>query len=119
MALVQELQAFEKNMGEDFRLNHRLESACEKDTMRLCHEECIGATEFQPCGGKVLHCLTEKQINVTSRECKKEIDYYIKMEVRLPRSRRCRAPPVPVLCLFCTCATPVQHPCRCRALPVS
>jgi len=95
---MQELAAVEKKMGEDFRFNHRLESACEEDANVLCSKVCDGTLEFRPCGGKVLHCLIENQSQVKSRACKKEVSYYIKMEVCCGSRRLC-LPVCPAHCL--------------------
>lgn len=35
----------------------------------------------QPCGGKVLRCLTDKIEDIGEEACKKEVYYYEKMEV--------------------------------------
>lgn len=47
--------------NRDYRLNYRLSAACEADIDTLCAAEC---TPFlgQACGGRVLRCLTEKQV---------------------------------------------------------
>lgn len=88
----------EKKMGEDFRFNHRLESACVEDSTQLCSEVCTeGMRNLRPCGGKVLHCLIKKESQVKSRACKKEVSYYIKMEVCSLSHRLCL--PMCLLCL--------------------
>lgn len=40
-------------------------------------------SDVQVCGGTVLRCLTEKRQEVKSEQCKAEIFYFEKMEVRL------------------------------------
>ncbi len=43
-------------MAQDYRLNWRLNHACEADIKRLCDGAC-NAGNGQPCGGMVLQCL--------------------------------------------------------------
>jgi hypothetical protein len=43
-------------MGQDFRLNFRLNKACESDISKLCNGLC-NAANGSPCGGIVLQCL--------------------------------------------------------------
>ena len=52
--------------------------------MNKCADACTSTSIDQPCGGTVLHCLTEKLYEITDAECKKEVFYFIKMEVRRP-----------------------------------
>jgi len=52
----------------DYRLNWRLNHACAHDIGALCAGLCATSSN-QPCGGVVLHCLSEKQENITSTEC--------------------------------------------------
>ncbi|KIY98535.1 Golgi apparatus protein [Monoraphidium neglectum] len=66
--------------AQDYRLNWRLSKACEKDISGLCSGLC-SANSNQPCGGVVLHCLTERQENITSQACNDEVFYYQLMEV--------------------------------------
>ncbi|BDA41257.1 probable Golgi apparatus protein 1 [Coccomyxa sp. Obi] len=77
--------------NQDYRLNFRLNTACEADIDTLCAEECspfLGSA----CGGRVLRCLTEKQDAIKSKECADEgaikskecadeVFYFEKMEV--------------------------------------
>ena len=82
------------------RLNYRLSIACHDTIMNKCADACTSTSIDQPCGGTVLRCLTEKLDEITDAECKKEVFYFIKMEVwRLPPGRAC---------YFCT---DVLHPC--------
>lgn len=67
-------------MAQDYRLNWRLDKACEADIPRICPNLC-STNPGQSCGGLVLHCLTENQDNVTSQACQDEIFYYELMEV--------------------------------------
>ncbi len=63
--------------------------------MDKCADACTSTSIDQPCGGTVLRCLTEKLEEVTDAECKKEVFYFVKMEVcgpaqplALPQSAR-------------------------------
>lgn len=64
------------------RLNYRLSIACHDTIMNKCADACTSTSIDQPCGGTVLRCLTEKLEDITDAECKKEVFYFIKMEVR-------------------------------------
>ncbi|KAI8475756.1 MAG: hypothetical protein J3K34DRAFT_453290 [Monoraphidium minutum] len=64
----------------DYRLNWRLNHACEADIESLCSGLCSASKE-RPCGGVVLNCLAEKQDNITSTACQEEVFYYELMEV--------------------------------------
>ena len=66
------------------RLNYRLSIACHDTIMNKCADACTSTSIDQPCGGTVLRCLTEKLDEITDAECKKEVFYFIKMEVRRP-----------------------------------
>ena len=69
-------------MGEDFRLNYRLEYECSNDAEALCGEDvCPRAKSLDICGGKVLRCLVEKKDEIKDENCKREVFYFIKMEV--------------------------------------
>jgi len=67
-------------MAGDYRLNFRLNKACETDISKLCTEIC-SSQPGQTCGGLVLQCLQEKQDNITSQTCQDEVFYYELMEV--------------------------------------
>ncbi|GAX77303.1 hypothetical protein CEUSTIGMA_g4749.t1 [Chlamydomonas eustigma] len=67
-------------MGTDYRLNYRLNHACESDISRLCSNMC-STTPGSACGGLVLQCLQDKQDNITSQTCQDEVFYYELMEV--------------------------------------
>lgn len=58
--------------AHDYRLNWRLNHACEADVANLCGSVC-NSSNSQPCGGMVLQCLQDKQDNVTSTECQEEV----------------------------------------------
>ena len=66
---------------EYHRLNYRLSIACHDTIMNKCADACTSTSIDQPCGGTVLRCLTEKLDEITDAECKKEVFYFIKMEV--------------------------------------
>lgn len=63
------------------RLNYRLSMACHETIMDKCADACTSSSIEQPCGGTVLRCLTEKLEDITDAECKKEVFYFVKMEV--------------------------------------
>ena len=82
------------------RLNYRLSIACHDTIMNKCADACTSTSIDQPCGGTVLRCLTEKLDEITDAECKKEVFYFIKMEVwRQPSGCACYG------------RTAVLHPC--------
>ena len=64
------------------RLNYRLNDACHDTITSKCADACTSQGMEQPCGGTVLRCLTEKLDEITNEDCKKEVFYFIKMEVR-------------------------------------
>ena len=64
------------------RLNYRLSTACHVTITEKCADACSSTSIEQPCGGTVLRCLTEKMEEITDEECKKEVFYFQKMEVR-------------------------------------
>lgn len=83
------------------RLNYRLSIACHDMIMDKCADACTSTSIDQPCGGTVLRCLTEKLEAITDAECKKEVFYFIKMEVR-----RCHTAMLPHnVRHICTCLT--------------
>lgn len=67
-------------MAQDYRLNWRLNSACDNDIRKLCPNMC-STGQSVPCGGLVLQCLQDKQDNITSQACQDEVFYYELMEV--------------------------------------
>jgi len=71
---------FQLRQNEDYRLNFRLNTACEIDIDTLCAEAC-NPMMGEACGGSVLRCLSEKQEDIKAEECKKEVTYFINMEV--------------------------------------
>lgn len=69
-------------MAQDFRLNWRLNHACEGEIEKLCPNTCSTQPGAQmPCGGLMLQCLQDKQDNITSQACQDEVFYYELMEV--------------------------------------
>eukprot|EP00798_Chlamydomonas_sp_ICE-L_P010489 gene10489-8455_t len=79
-----EIQSYENEMSKDYRLNFRLNSACQKDVKALCPSVCQmsdAGIPDQVCGGKVLRCLTDKLEDITDEACKQEVNYFEKMEV--------------------------------------
>ena len=64
------------------RLNYRLNDACHDTITSKCGDACSSQGVEQPCGGTVLRCLTDKLDEITDEDCKKEVFYFIKMEVR-------------------------------------
>ena len=65
------------------RLNYRLTRACEADLNTMCTDVCVEAeNEDKACGGTVLRCLADKIDDVTDDNCKQELLYFQKMEVR-------------------------------------
>jgi len=70
----------QNRMAQDYRLNWRLSKACGGEIKELCTGLCNPQT-MQPCGGVVLHCLQEKQANISSEACQEEVFYYQLMEV--------------------------------------
>ena len=79
--------------------------------MNKCADACTSTSIDQPCGGTVLRCLTEKLDEITDAECKKEVFYFIKMEVwRLPLAAHAIVAP---LCCIHVPSAPVLHLSRC------
>ena len=64
------------------RLNYRLSTACHGTITEKCADACTSTSIEQPCGGTVLRCLSDKLDEITNEECKKEVFYFQKMEVR-------------------------------------
>jgi Golgi apparatus protein 1 len=67
-----EVKRDEIRSAQDYRLNFRLNKACDADIDALCFSAC-SPFMGQACGGAVLRCLQTKQANVTSEACKKSI----------------------------------------------
>jgi len=75
-----EVRRFENRENQDYRLNFRLNTACEVEIDMLCPDVC-NPMLGEACGGSVLRCLSEKQDDIKEDECKKEVTYFINMEV--------------------------------------
>jgi Golgi apparatus protein 1 len=56
-------------MGQDYRLNFRLNKACESDIGKLCGGLC-SASQGSPCGGIVLQCLQVRRCAACPVCCK-------------------------------------------------
>lgn len=79
-ACRKEVEAYEAKAAQDYRFNHRLTSACEKDIAAVCRDACA-ATQGNLCGGTMLRCLTVNKELLNGTECIKEVEYFTKMEV--------------------------------------
>lgn len=67
-----EVKRDEIREAEDYRLNYRLNKACDNEIDELCPDVC-SPFQGQACGGTVIACLKEKQENITSDDCKSEL----------------------------------------------
>jgi len=67
-----EVKRHETRAAKDYRLNYRLNKACDLEIDRLCADVC-SPFSGQACEGTVIQCLTQKAENVTDQACKKEI----------------------------------------------
>ncbi len=61
--------------------------ACKPDVGALCKDLCK-VQDGEVCGGKVLGCLTERVDDINSAGCRKEVMYFMKMEVQVRRCGR-------------------------------
>uniref|UniRef100_A0A061SDF6 Golgi apparatus protein 1 n=1 Tax=Tetraselmis sp. GSL018 TaxID=582737 RepID=A0A061SDF6_9CHLO len=77
----EEIARDETRSNSDYRLNYRLNVACELDIDELCAEQCSPFLGHA-CGGTVLRCLSDNKEKVQNSDCKKEIEYFQKMEVQ-------------------------------------
>ena len=66
-ACKEEVQRQQQRENEDYRLNFRLNRACEVDVDELCADVC-SPFAGQACGGTVLRCLSEKREKVRRRD---------------------------------------------------
>eukprot|EP01025_Chloroclados_australasicus_P015793 TRINITY_DN17633_c0_g1_i1.p1 TRINITY_DN17633_c0_g1~~TRINITY_DN17633_c0_g1_i1.p1 ORF type:complete len:858 (-),score=130.26 TRINITY_DN17633_c0_g1_i1:623-3196(-) len=71
----------QQRSSQDYRLNFRLQNACEKDRQALCADVCNEDQGNTACGGRVLQCLTDKIDDVKQEDCQNELFYFIKMEI--------------------------------------
>lgn len=67
-----EVKRHETRAAKDYRLNYRLNKACDLEIDRLCADVC-SPFSGQACEGTVIQCLTQKADNITDQACKKEI----------------------------------------------
>lgn len=67
-----EVKRHETRAAKDYRLNYRLNKACDLEIDRLCADVC-SPFSGQACEGTVIQCLTQKAENITDQACKKEI----------------------------------------------
>ena len=93
--------------------------ACHDTIMNKCADSCTSTSIDQPCGGTVLRCLTEKLDEITDAECKKEVFYFIKMEVRafMITSDHASETDTPNKCMKCfpkeiVCEEAMSNACR-------
>eukprot|EP00884_Botryococcus_braunii_P009907 jgi/Botrbrau1/18918/Bobra.177_2s0072.2 len=68
----QEIEWDLRRSSEDYRLNYRLARACEEDRQTLCREVCQ-ESYYEPCGGRVLQCLTQRYHDLRSPDCRMEV----------------------------------------------
>ena len=74
-----EVRRSTNRMAQDYRLNYRLKIACDKDMQAVCDGACF--EDGQACGGTMLRCLQDNIDDLESAECRKEVQYFVKMEV--------------------------------------
>jgi len=67
-----EVKRYEERAGEDYRLNYRLNKACDMEIDKLCADVC-SPFQGQACGGTVLACLTQNSEKITDQQCKAEV----------------------------------------------
>lgn len=73
-----EVKRYEIRAGQDYRLNFRLNKACDVEIDRLCGDVC-SPFQGQACGGTVLACLTENSDSIQDENCAKELFEFEKM----------------------------------------
>mmetsp|Transcript_4821 Transcript_4821/g.5620 ORF Transcript_4821/g.5620 Transcript_4821/m.5620 type:complete len:974 (+) Transcript_4821:66-2987(+) len=76
-----EVKRGEAREHEDYRLNYRVNKACDMEIDSLCPDVC-SPFQGQACKGKVMSCLMENMRKITSQECKQELIPSIKTEVK-------------------------------------
>eukprot|EP00899_Mesostigma_viride_P022799 jgi/Mesvir1/3703/Mv14989-RA.1 len=74
-----EVKRNEIRAAEDYRLNYRLNRACDVDIDVLCADVC-SPFMGQACGGTVLQCLVDNRENISSTACKDEVFQVEKMQ---------------------------------------
>jgi Golgi apparatus protein 1 len=78
---LKEVLAYEQRASSDYRLNHRLKAACARDAAALCDDAACMKDAARVCGGAVLRCLTERRDEVKADACRREVEYFERMEV--------------------------------------
>lgn len=73
-----EVKRYEIRAGQDYRLNFRLNKACDVEIDRLCADVC-SPFQGQACGGTVLNCLMENSDSIQDENCAKELFEFEKM----------------------------------------
>ena len=73
-----EVKRYEIRAGQDYRLNFRLNKACDVEIDRLCADVC-SPFQGQACGGTVLNCLMENNDSIQDEGCAKELFEFEKM----------------------------------------
>ena len=61
-----EVKRHETRAAKDYRLNYRLNKACDLEIDRLCADVC-SPFSGQACEGTVIQCLTQKAENITDQ----------------------------------------------------
>jgi len=67
-----EVKRDEIRAAEDYRLNYRLNKACDAEIDTLCPDVC-SPFQGQACGGTVIDCLKSKRDNITNEDCNTEL----------------------------------------------
>ena len=80
------VEAHMRASARDFRLNARLSAACQPTAATLCAGACAppGGPPFPddvPCGGTVLRCLADRVEGIHDDACRREVEYFVRMEV--------------------------------------
>ena len=85
----EEVAAYERESGKDYRLNFRLKTACKNDIGAICSDAC-GAEPGGMCGGRVMRCLSEHKEDIKASACLKEA----RARWRQPPAPPARPPPL-------------------------
>jgi len=90
-----EIKRLQLKSSEDYRLNYRLQRACELDVDQLCPDAC-DKFSYDVCGGKVYQCLSDKESKIQNEACKKELFRYQQQETKdyqldKPLADKCKA----------------------------
>ncbi len=84
-----EVQRDQQLAARDYRLNFRLKEACMPDVAAHCKELEHTCSRDKGCSGRVLQCLRAHVDELQGEDCKEEVLYFLKMEVR-PRAVLCQ-----------------------------